>query len=169
MKFEIEKTDDRDLIAAIDKAAGQALSLDDIDRSLLAQSKGERDIFAIYDSAQNQAVGTAILNWKPRYAFYQKLKIPEIQDVKIITPHRRKGFASLLIDHCEKEARQKNAEYVGISVALHNGFGPAQMLYAKLGYMPDGNGITYDRTPVDRGRSYIVDDQLFLMMGKALS
>jgi GNAT superfamily N-acetyltransferase len=169
MKFEIKNTDDRDLITAIDKAAGQVVLIDDIDRSLLAQSKGERDIFMIYDSDQNEAVGTAILNWRPRYAFYQKLNIPEIQDVKIITPQRRKGFASLLINHCENMARQKICEYVGISVALHNGFGPAQILYAKLGYMPDGNGITYDRAPIDRGRSYVVDDQLCLMMVKALT
>ena len=50
----------------------------------------------------------------------------------------------------------------------HSGFGAAQRLYCKLGYIPDGNGVTYDREAVRAGDMRAVDDLLCLMMVKAL-
>jgi hypothetical protein len=32
---------------------------------------------------------------------------------------------------------------VGLGVELCADYGPAQMLYIKKGYIPDGNGVTY--------------------------
>ena len=57
---------------------------------------------------------------------------------------------------------------MGISVALGASYGPAQRLYATLGYMPDGNGVTYDRMAVGFGEMRPVDDDLCLMMVKDL-
>ncbi len=107
-----------------------------------------------------------VLNWKPRYSLYKKLGIPEIQDINVLPEHRRKGIATHLIKCCEDSARAKNCEYIGLSVGLSKDYGPAQILYAKLGYIPDGNGITYDRQGVDAGKSYPMDDDLALMLLK---
>lgn len=109
-----------------------------------------------------------LLNWQPRYSLYRKLKIPEIQDLNVLHHHRRRGIATALIEECEAIARNRGCELVGISVGLTKDYGPAQILYTKLGYIPDGNGVTYDREGVHAGKAYPIDDNLALMMTKAL-
>ena len=109
-----------------------------------------------------------LLNWEPRYSLYRKLGIPEIQDLNVLDRWRRKGIATLLIEEAEDIARAKKCELIGISVGLTKDFGPAQILYTKLGYMPDGNGVTYDREGVHVGKTYPMDENLSLMMTKKL-
>jgi hypothetical protein len=57
---------------------------------------------------------------------------------------------------------------MGIGVGLHRAFGAAQRLYIRLGYIPDGNGITYDRLQIAPGEFRPVDDDLCLIMVKEL-
>lgn len=109
-----------------------------------------------------------LLNYTPRYSLYKKLGIPEIQDLNVIATHRRKGIATALIGFCEGHARSKACEAMGISVGLFKDYGPAQILYVKLGYVPDGNGITYDRETVKPFVPCMVDDDLSLMLIKQL-
>lgn len=113
-------------------------------------------------------LGYCILNWEPKYAFFKKFEIPEIQDLNVLPEHRRQAIASAMIKYCEDLAVLKKCETMGISVALTASYGPAQKLYVKLGYVPDGNGVTYDRKPVGNGEFKPVDDQLCLMMVKNL-
>lgn len=113
-------------------------------------------------------VSYCILNWQPKYAFFQKLGFPEIQDLNVLQKYRRQGIATQMICHCEDMARAKKCEYMGIGVGLHASFGPAQRLYVKLGYIPDGNGLNYDRQQVAFGEFRPVDDELCLMMIKTL-
>lgn len=112
--------------------------------------------------------GFCLLNWQPRYSLYRKLGIPEIQDLNVLERFRRKGIATLLIEEAEDIARGGNCELVGISVGLTKDYGAAQILYTKMGYVPDGNGVTYDRAGVHFGKSYPMDDDLALMMTKTL-
>ncbi len=109
-----------------------------------------------------------LLNYTPRYSLYKKLGMPEIQDLNVIATHRRKGIATVLIGWCEGHARSKGCVQVGISVGLFKDYGPAQILYVKMGYVPDGNGITCDRETVKPYASYMVDDDLSLMLVKQL-
>ena len=113
-------------------------------------------------------VGFCLFNEQPRYSLYRKLRIPEIQDLNVIPSMRRHGIGTALIKWCEGMARSRHYDDIGISVGLFKDYGPAQILYVKLGYVPDGNGITYDREGVKPYSSYIVDDNLSLMMVKPL-
>jgi ribosomal protein S18 acetylase RimI-like enzyme len=117
---------------------------------------------------EKKAVGFGILNFEPKYSLYQKLNIPEIQDLNVIPDMRRQGIGTALIAAFEEVAVDQGVEHIGISVGMTKDYGPAQRLYSKLGYIPDGNGITYDREPIDVNRSYPVDDDLCLMMVKEL-
>lgn len=112
--------------------------------------------------------GFCIYNMKPRYSVYRKLGIPEIQDLNVVPQARRNGVARALIKWCEGLARSKNCTQIGISVGLFKDYGPAQILYTRMGYIPDGNGVTYDREGVRPYSSYIIDDNLSLMMVKDL-
>jgi GNAT superfamily N-acetyltransferase len=116
-----------------------------------------------------QEVGYGFLNRKPKYRLYERLGIYEIQDLNVLPEHRGKGYATALIEHCEARARGEGCSDIGISVGLTRDYGPAQRLYCKLGYRPDGNGITYDRALLSHGDRVTLDDDLCLMMIKTLS
>lgn len=112
--------------------------------------------------------GYGFLNWGPKYSFYKRFDIPEIQNVNVLNDHRSKGIATQIILAAEGMAREEGHTQIGVSVGLTSDYGPAQRLYTKLGYYPDGNGITYDRQAVQAGEIRPVDDELCLMMVKDL-
>ncbi|CEG57848.1 hypothetical protein [Legionella fallonii] len=61
----------------------------------------------------------------------------------------------------ELEAVKKQNK-VGIGVGLYDGYGSAQRLYIKRGYIPDGLGVTYDYNHVTPGADVCLDDDLVL-------
>jgi len=117
------------------------------------------DIYYVIDR------GFAIVNHNPKYSLYQKLGIPEIQDVYVLPNYRKQGIASDLIQYCEAQVAENT---VGISVPVSPNYGAAQRLYYKLGYMPDGNGVTYNRQILSHNNRVKLDDDLCLMMVKDL-
>lgn len=128
----------------------------------------EQGAIILIASLDGEDCGFCIYNPRPRYSVYRKLGIPEIQDLNVIPAARRNGVASALIKWCEGMARSRNCSQIGISVGLFKDYGPAQILYTKMGYVPDGNGVTYDRESIRPYTSYIIDDNLSLMMVKDL-
>jgi GNAT superfamily N-acetyltransferase len=143
-----------------------ARETDYFERQLEYQSQREREmLLAVFEGTD---CGYAILNWQPKYVFFKKLEVPEIQDLNILPAFRRRGIATAVIGYCEARARARGCAHMGIGVGLYAAYGPAQRLYVKLGYVPDGNGITYDRRAVAPGEIRPVDDQLSLMMVKDL-
>ena len=119
-------------------------------------------------SFDDEDVAIGLLNWNPRYALYRKMQIPEIQDLNVMPEFRRNGIATAMIKWCEGLARSKGKDMIGIGVGLTKDYGPAQILYIRLGYVPDGYGVTHDREAVVTHASYRMDDDLSLMMIKAL-
>ena len=137
------------------------------ERCFQEQEQGKRTIFiAEYD---NLDVGYGMLNFCSQYALYKRLDFPEIQDLNVLSDARCNGVGRALITHCEFVAKQEGKQGVGISVGLYSDYGAAQILYAKLGYLPDGNGISYDRQGVTAGEMRPIDDALCLMMIKSIS
>lgn len=128
----------------------------------------EKECFVLIAEHSKQAVGFGVLNFNPKYSLYKKLDIPEIQDLNVIPDMREQGIATALVEAFEEIAQDQGAEHIGISVGLTKEYGAAQRLYCKLGYIPDGNGVTYDRAFIETGRAYPVDDDLCLMMVKML-
>lgn len=115
---------------------------------------------------QGQIIGGGYLNFAPKYRPYQALKIPEFQDLRVLTPHRNQGIGRALVEAAQELAQQKGHIGMGLSVGLTPQFGPAQRLYAKLGYIPDGEGITIDRTPAQHGDTILLNDDCCLMLLK---
>lgn len=158
---------DTDLLEKMMAGTGRHKEAGYFTRCLEEQAQGRREV-CIAEGEGGDAAGYVMLNWRPQYALYRKLQIPEIQDLNVIPAARRQGVGRALIAHCESRAREKGCTQIGISVGLYAGFGPAQRLYAKLGYEPDGCGVTYDREYVSPGEIRPVDDNLALMMVKSL-
>lgn len=136
------------------------------ERCLELQLENKRMVFIVEQGGVD--AGYAILNWIPKYPPFKVHNIPEIQDLNILPQYRRNGLATQLIKFCEMRAKEKGFVQMGIGVGLHSSYGPAQRLYYKLGYCPDGQGINYDRKPIAYGEFKPVDDDLCLMLYKDL-
>ena len=93
--------------------------------------------------------------------------LPEIVDFGVLEKFRRRGIGTALMDQAEKIA----AGYAGIvylAVGLHSGYGSAQRMYAKRGYIPDGTGVWYGNKQCVPYAEYTNDDELMLYMSKPL-
>ena len=143
-----------------------AKDTDYFEQCLALQAARKAELLILSD--EGTPAGYCLLNWDPKYGLYKKLDIPEIQDLNILPQFRRRGLATMLIKHCENLALNKGKTRMGISFGLDPSYGHAQRLYVKLGYIPDGNGVTYDRICVSAGDFRPIDDDLCLMMIKDL-
>ncbi len=136
------------------------------ERCFQEQSEGKRDILVA--ELDGRVAGYVFLNWNPRYQPFRRLGIPEIQDLFVESAARRQGMGEALVKACEERVRAKGCTQMGIAVGLHSGFGAAQRIYVRMGYIPDGAGVMYDRDAVHVGDMRIIDDDLTLMLVKDL-
>ena len=67
---------------------------------------------------------------------------PEIVDFGVLEKYRRNGVGSKLMDIAE-EIASGYARMVYLGVGMHSGYGSAQRMYIKRGYIPDGTGVWY--------------------------
>lgn len=114
----------------------------------------------------SKILGYGSLLLKSQYPYFAG--IPEIHDVWIYKEYRRKGLGSRLISWLEELAKGKGYQKIGIGVGLYADYGSAQRLYTRLGYIPDGQGITYEYQPTVPGKPYLLDDELILWLKKDL-
>ena len=93
---------------------------------------------------------------------------PEIIDFGVLIKYQRKGIGSRLMDAAERIAGAWS-DTVCLGVGLHSGYGSAQRMYVKRGYIPDGSGVWYDGHPCEQYDPDIAnDDSLVLFLSKKL-
>ncbi len=93
--------------------------------------------------------------------------LPEIVDFGVLEKYRKHGIGTVLMDIAENIAGEYS-DTVYLGVGLHSGYGSAQRMYAKRGYIPDGSGVWYRNkvcTPYENCNN---DDDLVLYMSKSL-
>ena len=93
--------------------------------------------------------------------------LPEIVDFGVLEKYRCKGIGTALMDQAESIAGQY-ADMVCLGVGLHSGYGSAQRMYAKRGYVPDGGGVWYGNSVCPPYEQCTNDDDLVLYMSKVL-
>lgn len=93
--------------------------------------------------------------------------IPEISDFIVFIKYQRLGIGNKILDAAEKAA-SKISDQVSLGVGLHSGYGEAQRIYAKRGYIPDGTGVWYRNAQLSQYSDCINDDDLVLFLCKAL-
>ncbi len=93
--------------------------------------------------------------------------IPEIVDLTVFFDIHGKGIGTKLLDVAESEA-SKISDTVFLAVGVHSGYGPAQRIYVKRGYIPDGSGVWYQGKVLDQYAPCVNDDDLLLFMSKSL-
>tara|TARA_B100001989_G_scaffold243848_1_gene211950 strand:+ start:1093 stop:1623 length:531 start_codon:yes stop_codon:yes gene_type:complete len=163
MKLSDEKPE---TIKGIISRIGAYKDLGYYERSLERQNKGELEI--ITAMSDDNLLGYCIYNRQPKYGYFKSLEIPEIQDLNVLPQYRKQGIGAAVIRFCEELGQLENHKEIGIGVGLDQSFGAAQRLYVKMGYVPDGYGISYDRKQIAAGEFRPIDDLLCLMMTKTL-
>ncbi len=94
--------------------------------------------------------------------------LPEIVDFCVLQKYQRRGIGSRLMDAAEQIAG-RYADTVWLGVGLHSGYGNAQRMYVKRGYIPDGSGVWYrDRPCTPYDTVWTNDDDLVLYLSKKL-
>ena len=88
---------------------------------------------------------------------------PELSDFNVFEPFQNQGIGNLLMEEAEKRVKLIS-DKVTLGVGLHSGYGPAQRLYIKRGYIPDGSGVWYQnhRSAMDATCEDIGDLVLYL-------
>lgn len=94
--------------------------------------------------------------------------IPEIMDFNVLIKYQKRGIGSKIMDVAETLAKERS-KYVSLSVGLHSGYGPAQIMYVKRGYIPDGTGVWYNGKQLEQYSKCKNDDDLTLYFLKVLN
>lgn len=94
-------------------------------------------------------------------------ELPEITDFNVFIKFQRRGIGNKLLDAAEQEAT-KIKSAVSLGVGLHYGYGTAQRMYVKRGYVPDGSGVWYMNKQLEQYADCNNNDDLVLFLSKKL-
>jgi GNAT superfamily N-acetyltransferase len=129
----------------------------------------EPDGTSLIATGDSGVVGYVAIVWESNYAGFRTRGIPLVHQIAVAGPWRRRGVATLLMDAAEQLARDRGIVTLGITVGLFDDYGPAQRLYARRGYIPDGRGACQGQRPLRRGTRVSMDDDLIIWLTKDLT
>jgi GNAT superfamily N-acetyltransferase len=109
-----------------------SITTETVQERLALQIKQKAEFFVV--DTEKELAGFALLKWfgKPTHPEY-----PDIEDLYIKESYRGKGLATMLLQECEKKAKDKGVTKIGIAVNPSENC-PAKKLYLKCGYTHDG-------------------------------
>lgn len=108
-------------------------------RYFLEQESGEREVLvAEIDGA---VAGYVTILPSAKHGPFAEV-YPELSDFNVFEPFRNQGIGNLLMEEAENRVKFFS-DKVTLGVGLHSGYGSAQRLYIKRGYIPDGTGVWY--------------------------
>lgn len=84
--------------------------------------------------------GYVTMKRRSDYPPFAESGIPEIADLNVLPGFRRRGIGSQLVDEAERRIFERST-VAGIGFGISAGYGPAQRMYIKRGYVPDGRGL----------------------------
>ena len=131
-------------------------------RYFLEQESGEREVLVAEIDGAVAGYVTILPSAKhgPFASIY-----PELSDFNVFEPFRNKGIGNRLLEKAEQGVKRFSGK-VCLGVGLHLGYGPAQRLYIKRGYIPDGTGVWYRNQPLEMNATSQNNDDLVLYLVK---
>lgn len=130
------------------------------------QEEGTRNVYVA--EQQGEIAGYCTLIPVPRSGPWKGGDKPEISDLRVFNEYQGMGIGDTILSVVEEDAA-KLADEVTLAVGLHHGYGSAQRLYIKRGYVPDGSGVWYDSRVLEQNDDCCNDDSLKLYLSKRLS
>ena len=117
----------------------------------------------------DDVVGYAAILWESAFAGFRNRGIPLVHQIAVAGPFLRWGIATLLMDAVEQLARERGVTTLGITVGLFDEYGPAQRMYARRGYIPDGRGACRGQRPLSEGTQVRLDHDVIIWLTKELT
>ncbi|UNV68042.1 GNAT family N-acetyltransferase [Streptococcus oralis] len=108
-------------------------------RYFLEQESGEREVLVA--EVEGTVAGYITILPDAKQGPFDGMA-PELSDFNVFEPFQNQGIGNLLLEEAEKRVGLIS-DKVTLGVGLHSGYGPAQRLYIKRGYIPDGTGVWY--------------------------
>lgn len=130
---------------------------------LLQQSKKHTVLVAEWE---RNPVGYLIVRPEAQEGPFAMRGIPELVDFNVLIQYQHRGFGNTLMEVAEEMCQQ--AGCVSLAVGLHSGYGQAQRIYVKRGYLFDGSGTWYQGKQLEQYAPCYNDDDLVLYMIKEL-
>jgi GNAT superfamily N-acetyltransferase len=112
----------------------------------------------------SDVIGYVAIVWESNYAGFRSRGISLVHQIAVAGPFRRRGVATLLMDAAEQLARDRGIATLDITVGLFDEYGPAQRLYGRRGYVPDGRGVCRGQLPLSKEMLVTVDDDLIMWL-----
>jgi len=128
------------------------------------QKRGERMVFVAEYEGEVAGICTLVLH--PQEGPWAGKDYPEIVDFSVFFHLHNRGIGSKLLDIVEQEAF-RIADMVYLAVGVHSGYGTAQRMYVKRGYIPDGSGVWYRGENLAQYAPCCNDDDLLLFLSKS--
>jgi ribosomal protein S18 acetylase RimI-like enzyme len=116
---------------------------------------------------EGQFAGYITIVWESPYPPFKEAGIPDIMDYNVLIRFQRKHIGTALMDEAEKHISQKST-VAGLGVGLMADYGPAQILYVRRGYVPDGRGLSRNEKFLNYGDQTVVDDDLVICLTRQL-
>ena len=103
------------------------------------QESGEREVLVA--EVESAVAGYVTILPSAKHGPFAEV-YPELSDFNVFEPFRNQGIGNQLLEEAEKRVKLVSIK-VSLGVGLHSGYGAAQRLYIKRGYIPDGTGVWY--------------------------
>ena len=131
-------------------------------RYFLEQESGEREVLvAEIDGA---VAGYVTILPSAKHGPFAEV-YPELSDFNVFDLFRNQGIGNQLLEEAEQGVKRFSGT-VCLGVGLHLGYGPAQRLYIRRGYIPDGTGVWYRNQPLEMNATSQNNDDLVLYLVK---
>lgn len=98
---------------------------------------------------------------------FKDKSIPVIVDFNVLEKYQRNGIGTAIMDAIENYVREYSPT-ICLGVGLHYGYGAAQRMYVKRGYIPDGSGVWFNGKRMEQYEPCVNDDELILYFSKQL-
>lgn len=156
---------DAQIITDEEIAQGWDASIDKYEMRLKDQAEGRSiSLVAVY---KGNVAGYINVYPNSAWGAFANQGYPEIIDFGVLEKYRGRGIGSKLMDVAEKIAAGYS-DVVYLGVGLHSGYGSAQRMYVKRGYIPDGSGVWYGDSVCAPYGNCCNDDDLNLYFSKKL-
>lgn len=168
MKIKIRQLSESDITVFPEefKKQGWHRTAEQFQRYYHEQNTGIRKVFVA--EADGNAAGYATLLSHDTAGPFKDQNIPVIVDFNVLEKYQRNGIGTAIMDAIESHVREYSS-VICLGVGLHRGYGPAQRMYVKRGYIPDGSGVWFQGKCWGQYEPCVNDDELILYLSKQLT
>ena len=136
-----------------------------LEKYLREQENGTR--YVVFAEVDGKAVGYATLMQNDPHGPFANQNLPVVVDFNVLEAYQRNGIGNEILARIEAKAAE-TSDIITLGVGMHPGYGPAQRLYIKRGYVPVGDGLWYRDHKLSVGDPCQNDDSLVWYMSKRL-